>query len=672
MADRKESKDGAAEGTEESEKFFHEIGHAADVVAEDDGDAAATGGAGGEVTTPKLKHNDVMELESMCMQCGDNGLTRLLPTTIPFFKNVIIAAFECDHCGNRNSTVQLAEVGEFGTRHTLKASDVSDRNRQVVRSSTSTVSIPELEFEMPPNRDQTSVFTTVEGLLLDVVGDLQENQEYRDEDTREKINAFTAKLTVMAMGAEPFTLVVDDPAGNSFIENPEAPAPDPHLTCVQYHRSPAQNAELGLFAGNAEDDGGFAEVERNIASQRGSIASKAGGGGAGGGEAPAVVHAYRPLSGLGNESGVQAAARFAGKKGSTFAKDEMAEPVGAADEAEGAASGDGAGAGGAAAPHPADKLFFQSSSHSGTAKEVMTLPTDCYNCSKGGEVRTCMTDIPFFKEVLIMSFVCEHCGYRNVEVKGGGKVPARGRVLKLHLEPGENMSVDMGRDLIKSDTAGVEIPEIGLTVTKGSLGGIYTTVEGMITAARDGLIRANPFAFSGDSGDPHRARKMKAFMERIEALLRGEIAFTMIVSDPMANSWIHSPYAPEPDPRLTSVDYDRSESEDRELGLLDMKTEVAADGTYTSSYVSKAGHEEAHTDDEAEIAAADAAAEAEVAAEEAAEKAAADAAADATGSDGGAAPAEAARSFLDSVSLPLVIGGVVVVGAVIAIALARR
>lgn len=34
------------------------------------------------------------------------GTTRLLLTRIPHFKEVILMAFECPHCGNRNNEIQ--------------------------------------------------------------------------------------------------------------------------------------------------------------------------------------------------------------------------------------------------------------------------------------------------------------------------------------------------------------------------------------------------------------------------------------------------------------------------------------------------------------------------------------------------------------------------------------
>lgn len=50
--------------------------------------------------------NPVSEIESYCVNCEDNGITRILLTKIPFFKEIIIMAFDCEHCGYRSSEVQ--------------------------------------------------------------------------------------------------------------------------------------------------------------------------------------------------------------------------------------------------------------------------------------------------------------------------------------------------------------------------------------------------------------------------------------------------------------------------------------------------------------------------------------------------------------------------------------
>ena len=69
----------------------------------------------------------VMGMDSYCMSCGDNGKTNLLMTRIPFFRNVIIMAFHCRHCGFRSSEVQSAEIQDKGTKFELEVATAKVR-----------------------------------------------------------------------------------------------------------------------------------------------------------------------------------------------------------------------------------------------------------------------------------------------------------------------------------------------------------------------------------------------------------------------------------------------------------------------------------------------------------------------------------------------------------------
>jgi zinc finger protein len=52
-----------------------------------------------------------------------------------------------------------------------------------------------------------------------------------------------------------------------------------------------------------------------------------------------------------------------------------------------------------------------------------------------------------------------------------------------------------------------------------------------------------------------------------------DMPFTVILDDPMANSFVQSLYAPDPDPQLHEESYERSFEQNEELGLNDIKTE---------------------------------------------------------------------------------------------------
>lgn len=55
--------------------------------------------------------------------------------------------------------------------------------------------------------------------------------------------------------------------------------------------------------------------------------------------------------------------------------------------------------------------------------------------------------------------------------------------------------------------------------------------------------------------------------------MTGEEPFTIVMDDPVANSYVQSLTAPDPDPQLEVEDYERTFEQNEDLGLNDMKTE---------------------------------------------------------------------------------------------------
>lgn len=212
--------------------------------------------------------------------------------------------------------------------------------------------------------------------------------------------------------------------------------------------------------------------------------------------------------------------------------------------------------------------------------EVYSFPSTCPGCTKSCATNMKMVNIPNFKQVVLMSTVCEHCGYRSNEVKTGGAVPEQGKKITLRVEKSE----DLARDVLKGESAALSCPELGLEVEPGTLGGRFTTVEGLLTQFRKDL-RAQAFGLDdgdsdvpvSDSIDPESERTWEEFFGTLTEAIEGKKPFTMIMEDPLAGSYVQSYTAPEPDPQIDMVDYDRTEEEEEHLGLRDIKTENYAE-----------------------------------------------------------------------------------------------
>jgi zinc finger protein len=67
--------------------------------------------------------------------------------------------------------------------------------------------------------------------------------------------------------------------------------------------------------------------------------------------------------------------------------------------------------------------------------------------------------------------------------------------------------------------------------------------------------------------------KWLRFFDRLDKAISGEMKFSITLVDPLANSYVQDLFSPEPDPQLTIEEYDRTDEEEDDLGLKDMKTE---------------------------------------------------------------------------------------------------
>ncbi|VAH39425.1 unnamed protein product [Triticum turgidum subsp. durum] len=474
-------------------------------------------------------------VESLCMRCGENGTTRILLTLIPHFREVVLMAFECPHCSERNNEIQFAgQLQPKGCCYTLKVPKgqpeavklvsqylsvgpkifpKQDRssitwdlilNRQVVKSDSATIKIPELDFEIPPEA-QRGTLSTVEGSIMRAVSELQALQDERkkvDPQKAEAIEQFLVKLRSLGSGEAAFTFILDDASGNSFIENPNAPSSDPLLSLRFYERTYEQQAALGFLAEPTKESGDSSQDASTVE---------------------------------GNSGGPQRIPH--GSVGAVAGRRAIAQ--GNSDE--------------------------------------------------------------------ITAALCRYSAPE--ELKPGGEIPAKGKKTTLIVR---NVK-DLSRDVIKSDSAAVSVPELELELSSGTLGGIVTTVEGLIVKICEGMFatymlmpplfmgpkltartmlvlvkaleRVHGFQL-GDSTYEWKKKKWDGFTERLAKLLNLEEPWTLILDDALAASFI----APatdslEDDKQLTIEEYERSWEQNEELGLNDMDTS-SADMAYNTTSTS--------------------------------------------------------------------------------------
>ncbi|XP_010011787.1 PREDICTED: LOW QUALITY PROTEIN: zinc finger protein ZPR1, partial [Nestor notabilis] len=189
--------------------------------------------------------NEVLQFNTNCPECNAPANTNMKLVQIPHFKEVIIMATNCDSCGHRTNEVKSGGAIEpQGTRITLRittpcGTDPSDMIRGILKSETCRVEIPELEFELGMGA-LGGKFTTLEGLLKDI-RDLVERNPFTLGDSSVpsrtgKLREFIGKLQEIIEGKANAHIILDDPAGNSYLQNVYAPEEDPELRVERYER----------------------------------------------------------------------------------------------------------------------------------------------------------------------------------------------------------------------------------------------------------------------------------------------------------------------------------------------------------------------------------------------------------------------------------------------------
>jgi hypothetical protein len=130
---------------------------------------------------------------SMCVHCGGCGTTRMLVHRVPYFRELIIASFQCEWspdderdegededegeddeddvgnprfgCGYRNNEVTFGgRIQDSGCRYELKVCDRRDLDRQVIKSEFASFTIPEIDFEIPAGTLKGEI-STIEGFI---------------------------------------------------------------------------------------------------------------------------------------------------------------------------------------------------------------------------------------------------------------------------------------------------------------------------------------------------------------------------------------------------------------------------------------------------------------------------------------------------------------------------
>ena len=159
-------------------------------------------------------------LPGPCPVCSNEIQYEYKTDNIPYFSEILIMSARCS-CGYR--FVDVMVLGEQEpVRYILEVSHLEDLTARVIRSSTGTIQIPELEIKVEPGPICEAFITNVEGVLVRIENVVRGVLTWAEGGERQKAEDLLDRIAGCKSGSMPFTLIIEDPDGNSAIISPHA------------------------------------------------------------------------------------------------------------------------------------------------------------------------------------------------------------------------------------------------------------------------------------------------------------------------------------------------------------------------------------------------------------------------------------------------------------------
>ncbi len=132
-----------------------------------------------------------------------------------------MSATTCNSCGFRHGDVFSLTTHDPAIT-TLRIASPADLKIRIVRSGTSTVTVPELGVSIEPGMNSERFISNVEGVLTRIEGVLQFMTRSLEGQRRQKANLVLEKVRRAKEGKLPITIILRDPLGNSGIVSEKA------------------------------------------------------------------------------------------------------------------------------------------------------------------------------------------------------------------------------------------------------------------------------------------------------------------------------------------------------------------------------------------------------------------------------------------------------------------
>ena len=156
-----------------------------------------------------------------CPSCNTEIEYLYQTENIPYFSDILIISANCASCGYRYVDTQLLKSAE-PVRYEMRVTTTDDLDVRVVRSMSCALEIPELGVRIDPGPACEGFVTNVEGVLCRIEQIVNGTLLWAEGAELERAGQILDEIAAAKKGTFPFTLVLQDPNGNSAIVSDNA------------------------------------------------------------------------------------------------------------------------------------------------------------------------------------------------------------------------------------------------------------------------------------------------------------------------------------------------------------------------------------------------------------------------------------------------------------------
>lgn len=151
-----------------------------------------------------------------CPVCQKDAQLTTFTHEVELFGNLLFNNLVCGSCGFKWNDVQTLSMDKKPIKWVATVSKESDLRIKLIKSSTTTIRVPELEVEIEPGPISDGYVSNIEGLLDRIQAVLE--QLLRSAENELEKNAAQERLEKLSQfreGKEPFHVELLDPLGNA-------------------------------------------------------------------------------------------------------------------------------------------------------------------------------------------------------------------------------------------------------------------------------------------------------------------------------------------------------------------------------------------------------------------------------------------------------------------------